>query len=259
MKKGTLYSKDMILWFDELCTFQTKIDEDVKFLDYIFRKHKVRKVLDICCATGRHAIELAKIGYKITGVDISDSAINIAKKRAADFNLDINFFRQDMKKLKIKDKYDAVMMMGAMQYMKTNDECITVLNSINKLMKQKGILVISIQPLWSDLIKGNLKNRFKAVYKSRNKKLIIIGRREFTPRHNWATAFSEYHRFENNKHLPVIKEKVSIWRIFFPEELDLLFRLTGFKTLDFYGDNRIGAKLSAKNSKRFIVVAQKIN
>lgn len=248
----------MILWFDEVCTSQTKIDEDVNFLNSVFRKHKIRKVLDVCCATGRHAIELAKKGYKIAGVDISNSAINIARKRAANFNFDIKFYRQDMKMLRIKEKYDAVMVMGALQYLKTNNECVAALSSINKLMKHGGILIISIQPLWSDLIKGKLKKRFTAIYRNNNRKLVISGRREFTPRHNWAIAFSEYHRFENNKHLPVIKEKVNIWRIFFPEELDLLFKLTGFKILDFYGDNKINAKLSVKNSKRFIVVAQKI-
>lgn len=256
VKKGTLYSKDMILWFDELCTPQIKIDKEIKFLDNVFRKYKVKKVLDIGCATGRHAIELAKKGYIVTGVDASKAAINIAKERAK--NLDVEFYQQDMRNLRIKGKYDAVMSMGTFQYLTTNDDCIKVLDSCNKLLKKNGILLISAQPLWADLISGNLGSEYKAVYRKGNKKLIMSGKREFTPRHNWAIAFSKYYRFLGSKALPVIKEKISVWRIFFPEEFDLLFRLTGFKTLDFYGDAKINAKLSAKNSKRLIVIAQKI-
>jgi len=38
-------------------------------------------ILDLCCGTGRHSIELAKLGYAVTGLDISEELLRIAKKK----------------------------------------------------------------------------------------------------------------------------------------------------------------------------------
>ncbi|MCI5126573.1 MAG: class I SAM-dependent methyltransferase [Candidatus Electrothrix sp. AR5] len=40
------------------------------------------KVLDIGCGTGTNAIWLAQQGFEVTGLDISDKAIALAKKNA---------------------------------------------------------------------------------------------------------------------------------------------------------------------------------
>lgn len=48
-----------------------------KFLEYF----NGVTVLDLGCGEGRNSLFLANIGYKVTGVDISESAINIAKSK----------------------------------------------------------------------------------------------------------------------------------------------------------------------------------
>src|SRR6266704_5063255 len=44
----------------------------------------VKTALDIGCGTGDLAVKLAKRGYQVTGIDLSDVAIDQARKRAAD-------------------------------------------------------------------------------------------------------------------------------------------------------------------------------
>ena len=47
--------------------------------------------LDIGCGIGRHALALAAIGYRVTGIDGSDSGIAYAARDAERHGLDIDF------------------------------------------------------------------------------------------------------------------------------------------------------------------------
>jgi len=54
---------------------------DVKFLDGLFKEHNCQKIIDIGCETGNHALRLCKMGYDVTGVDISPTMLKMAKRR----------------------------------------------------------------------------------------------------------------------------------------------------------------------------------
>src|SRR6185437_10820300 len=57
------------------------------------------EVLDIACATGRHAVELAKRGYRVTGLDLNKNYLAVAEKRAAQAGTTIETVSQDMREL----------------------------------------------------------------------------------------------------------------------------------------------------------------
>jgi 2-polyprenyl-3-methyl-5-hydroxy-6-metoxy-1,4-benzoquinol methylase len=54
------------------------------------------KTIDIGCGTGNYAIYFAKEGYEVTGIDISPSAISIAKKKASERKVECNFLVGDI-------------------------------------------------------------------------------------------------------------------------------------------------------------------
>jgi len=72
----------------------------LKFFKFIRKKHKIElenlRVLDLGCGTGRNANYLAKLGNEVSGMEISDTALNIAKKRAEEENLKVNYFKQSI-------------------------------------------------------------------------------------------------------------------------------------------------------------------
>ena len=55
---------------------------------------KKGKALDLCCGAGTNTIYLAKNGFDVTGVDISSTAIEIAKQKAHHANVNINFLEE---------------------------------------------------------------------------------------------------------------------------------------------------------------------
>jgi len=54
------------------------------------------KALDLACGAGRHAVFLAEIGFHVTAVDNSAAGIKIAKQRAAEKGVEIDFRLADL-------------------------------------------------------------------------------------------------------------------------------------------------------------------
>jgi 2-polyprenyl-3-methyl-5-hydroxy-6-metoxy-1,4-benzoquinol methylase len=76
--------------------------EELKFIRWAFKnfaRRKIKNILDIACGTGRHAIPLAKLGYRVTAFDLSKEMLDIAKEKAKKENVRIEFKQEDMKEL----------------------------------------------------------------------------------------------------------------------------------------------------------------
>ncbi len=57
------------------------------------------KALDVACGTGNYSIFLAKNNFDVTAVDISENALEIARRKAAAQGVVIKFFQADATKL----------------------------------------------------------------------------------------------------------------------------------------------------------------
>ena len=74
----------------------------------ISKKDKSKRILDICTGSGAIAIALKKLGgfERVDALDISDKALEVAKRNAKELNLDINFLKSDMfSSLTCENKY----------------------------------------------------------------------------------------------------------------------------------------------------------
>jgi len=86
------------------------------FLGKLFsnkREGEVRTVLDLGCGTGGHAIELARRGFQVVGVDISVEMLSRAKERARQAGVQIDFCHHDVRTMQLHDSFDASIAMFA--------------------------------------------------------------------------------------------------------------------------------------------------
>lgn len=86
-------------WLD-LATYQwsqERTQDQVKFIVEVADLAPGAVILDLCCGYGRHSVELARRGYRVVGVDISEPSLDLARTAAADAGVRVEFIQGDMR------------------------------------------------------------------------------------------------------------------------------------------------------------------
>jgi SAM-dependent methyltransferase len=65
------------------------------------------RILDLCCGPGRHTLELARRGYRVTAVDRTARFLRDLSRAAADQHLRVETVQQDMRTFRRPDAFDA--------------------------------------------------------------------------------------------------------------------------------------------------------
>ena len=115
------------------------------------------RVLDVGCGTGRHAIELARRGIDVHGVDISQRFVDIARSRASDERANrtpvasliavgsLTFERRDARELDFDGGFDAVICLcqGAFGMMTADGDDAAVVAGMARSLRPGGRLALS--------------------------------------------------------------------------------------------------------------------
>jgi len=96
------------------------------------------KTLDLCCGAGTNPVYLAKKGFEVTALDISDKAVEYAKEKAHEAEVDINFLVGDFLNLPFrKEEFDFAFDFGCFHHVRVNDR-ITFIKGVCRVLKPKG-------------------------------------------------------------------------------------------------------------------------
>jgi SAM-dependent methyltransferase len=103
-----------------------------------------RTILDIGCGTGSHVIELARRGYAATGVDLSQSMLDVAAKKAAAETLAHvpDWIAGDARSFTAAGPYDlGTMMFAVVSYLTTNEDVLQGLSNIRRHLKPGALFL----------------------------------------------------------------------------------------------------------------------
>ena len=108
-------------------------------------------ILDLCCGQGRHAIELAKLGHQVTGLDLTPFLLEAGEKAAEAAGVDVRFVQGDMRRIPFEAEFDAVVnLFTAFGYFDSDEEDQQVLASVERCLKPGGMfLVDQSHMLWA--------------------------------------------------------------------------------------------------------------
>ncbi len=201
-------------------TFTKNTLEEVDFILDELNLPAGGSILDIGCGTGRHAIELAKRGFQVTGIDISSGMLLEAEKAAKKAKVFVEWIHTDAIKYKSNKLFDAAICLceGAFGLLDMQDDPIehdlTILKNINAVLKQNAKLIL------------NALNGCAMIRKYSQED---VENGQFDP-----TTMVEIHPLEyetsDGKKSGMVKE-----RGYAPTELTMLFRQAGFEAEHIWG------------------------
>jgi SAM-dependent methyltransferase len=99
-------------------------------------------VLDACCGPGRHSLELASRGYRVTGIDITEAYLEAARESARDLAT-ARFIRADMREFEMPGAFDlAINLYTSFGYFADPAEDLAALCRLREALRAGGALVL---------------------------------------------------------------------------------------------------------------------
>ena len=100
-------------------------------------------VFDLSCGDGRHAIEWARRGYQVTGLDLSAELLTRARERASEGDLNVRFIQGDMREIPYIESFDLLVnFFTSFGYFQEDDENKKVLQSIANALRPEGVFLM---------------------------------------------------------------------------------------------------------------------
>ncbi len=199
---------------------------EADFLEKEFDFDKSIKILDIGCGTGRHSIELAKRGYNLTGLDLSESMLKKAKANALKANVQIDFICSDARTFHFPEKFDAAIMLceGGFSLMETDEMNFKILSNVYNSLKPGSKFIFStlngLFPLFHS-VKEFINNGTSATI-SKNNSFDLMTFRDY----------SDYEIIDDEGNKKTLKCNE---RYYVPSEITWLLSSLGFSSVEIFG------------------------
>jgi SAM-dependent methyltransferase len=199
---------------------------EVDFIVNEVNKDKNFKILDIGCGTGRHAIELAKRGCNVTGIDLSPAMIEKAREKAQKVGVKVDFQVADARNLPFVDQFDLVIMIcgGGFPLMETDEMNFEILKNAAKALRNGGKFIFTtlngLYPLFHSVKDFINSNAVEGVIEGNSFDIMTFRDK------------STFEFEDDDGNLKVLKCNE---RYYVPSEITWLLKTLNFNKIDIYG------------------------
>jgi SAM-dependent methyltransferase len=140
-------TKFMTMWYpnEDIIRFCARLIQKRLTHDRVEVKRNVRRVLDLGCGNGRHAIYFAREGFDASGIDISPTAIDWARDWATRERLDIDFRVGTITDLPFADGvFDVAVSHGVLDHI-AMPEAMAAIGEVARVLRPAGLLYIDLK------------------------------------------------------------------------------------------------------------------
>ncbi|NOZ28264.1 MAG: class I SAM-dependent methyltransferase [Chloroflexi bacterium] len=106
-------------------------------------------ILELACGTGRLLIPLARAGFQVTGIDISEAMLNIARSKAEAAGVQdrVSLIRAEMQEFTLDQRFHmALCALNSFMHLKTQAEQLAALRCWRHHLRPGGLLIIDLFP-----------------------------------------------------------------------------------------------------------------
>jgi SAM-dependent methyltransferase len=203
------------------------------------------KVLDLCCGFGRISAELARMGYAVTGVDITESYLETAREEALYEDLNIEYINSDAREFTRPDFFDlAVNLYNSFGYFANQDDDLRIARNVYSSLKKGGCFIIEIfgkEITVRDFVEAEWFERAGFMVLTKYKVL-----------DSWTFLYNRWILIKDGKKI----EKTFSYRLYSAAELRSLLLEAGFSKVDIFGE--WDARAYDQHSDKLIVAARKL-
>lgn len=227
--------------YDQLCFTQNTAAE-VEFIIDTMNLSPGASILDVGCGTGRHAIELARKGFSVTGIDLSAGMLEQARKKAEAAEVAVELIHADATSFSLEKQFDAAIcicegsfgLLGAGD--DPNEHPLAILRNISRALKPGAKALFTVL------------NAFKMI---RERTPEDVEQQRFDP-----LTMSTVTEYAPGEGLPLIHLRE---RAFTPTEITSLFQIAGLSVMNIWGGTagNWGQRSIALDEFELMVVAQK--
>ncbi len=108
-----------------------------------------REVLDLACGEGSFAVALAGRGYSVAGVDSSAAMLRLAREKAAEAGLPVEFLEQDMRALSLERRFDLVTCWyDSLNYLLRVDDLKACYSAVHGSLKPGGLFMFDMNTVY---------------------------------------------------------------------------------------------------------------
>lgn len=213
------------------------IDGDIEYYTEKLRNLSGR-VLEAGVGTGRMLIPLARSGVIIDGVDISDEMLKQCRTNIEKYNVAANLYKQDLTKLSLPCKYDAIIMPTGSFCLLPKSRVQDILTSFHNHLNDGGKIILDLE-MPEGFQEGKISSSKFPL--SANTVIILTG---FNERIDWlaqkTSSICKYELVENGE---VIKTEISNFTLYWYGiiEFEMLLTHSGFGCIEYemgYGNNQ---------------------
>ena len=233
---------DYLYFYSELLTEERNEVEVANLVKLLELDHPL-DILDLACGFGRHTNRLAALGHRMTGIDLMDGFLDLARKDAMDRGVQVRYQQGDMRQNAYQNEFDRVMILfTAFGYFEDEDN-LRVLKNVKNALRPGGLFIAD-----SMNRDGFLKN-FQPMHVTEKDGDLMIDR----------VSFDSLSGLMHNQRIfirkGVRKDKPFKVRIYNPNEFaDLLIR-AGLEVVSMFGG--FDAQPVSIDSRRLVVLARK--